>query len=110
MKLVLLLYLEEDEGCVERFVREAGVHLFSRLSVEGVEDGGGPSPAAGWYGAPMPYASRMAFAIVPDDRAAELLAGVGEGRGGLDARNHPVRAFQLPIESVAACGLENSPE
>lgn len=108
MKLVLLLYLEEDEACVDRFLRESEVPVFSRLSVEGVGSGdtGGPRTGASWYGAPMPFASRMAFAILPDGRAADLLEAVKEGRGGLDARHHPVRAFQLPIEAAAACGLE----
>jgi len=109
MKLVLMLYLEEDEACVERFARESGVPVLSRLSVEGIE-ADAAAVAGSWYGAPMPFASRMAFAILPDDRAAELLAGIAEGRGGLDARNHPVRAFQLPIESVAACGIDSRPE
>lgn len=109
MKLVMLLYLEEDEDCVDRFLRETDVPVFSRVSVEGIGGavaGGASGP--GWYGTPMPYASRLALAVVPPERAAEILAAVAEGRGGLDNRNHPVRAFQLPIEAAAACGHQES--
>jgi hypothetical protein len=109
MKLVMLLYLEEDEGCVDRFLRETGVAVFSRTSIEGI---GGALPGGkggqGWYGETAPYASRLAFAIVPPGQAEEILAAVDEGRGGLDNRNHPVRAFQLPIEAAAACGHQES--
>lgn len=99
MKLVILMYLEEDEGCVQTLLRESDVPVFSRLSMEGVGPG-----APSWYGDPTPYESRMAFAVVPDERAADLLTAVRTARGCLDAR-HPVRAVQLGVEEATACGL-----
>lgn len=99
MKLVILMYLEEDEGCVQELLHESDVPVFSRLSMEGIGPG-----APSWYGGPTPYESRMAFTIVSDERAADVLAAVGTARGCLDER-HPVRAIQLAIEDTAACGL-----
>jgi len=104
MKLVMLMYLEEDEPCVRRLLRELEVPLFSRMPVEGV--GGGATD--GWYGEPMPYESRLAFAMVPDPKAADLIEAVEEGRGGLRSRSHPVRAFQLPVEAASACGAHHA--
>ena len=45
MKLVLLMYLEEDEKCVDRLLVEQGVDTFSRLPLEGHGQGG-----KGWRG------------------------------------------------------------
>lgn len=98
MKLVILMYLEEDERCVQSLLRERDVSVFSRLSIEGV----GPGTPA-WYGEPAPYESRMTFTIVEEEQAADLLAAVRGARGCLDAA-HPVRAIQLAIEETAACG------
>ncbi len=103
MKLVLLLYLEEDEACVERLLRELDVALYSRLGIEGL----GGAPGA-WYGEPLPYDSRLVFAILPEDRAAALVEAVAKGSGALDARRHPVRAYQLPIEAASACQANNA--
>lgn len=97
MKMVMLMYLEEDEGCVERLVDRAGVTVFSRLSVEGRGPG---SP--GWRGTVPAYASRITMAVVDDDRAADLLEAVRTDAACEDAR-HPVRAVQLDVEASAAC-------
>lgn len=98
MKLIILLYLEDDDGCVARLLKDHGVMAYSRLPLEGHGAG-----MAGWYGATAPYASRMAFAIVPEAQANELLGAVRACNGVADPR-HPIRAIQMPVEATADSG------
>lgn len=102
MKMILLLHLEEDEDLVSRLLREHGVMAWSRLPLEG--HGGG---VAGWYGEAAPYRSRMAFTVVPADRADALMGAVGGLQGLADAA-HPVHALQMPVERWADSTDENS--
>lgn len=93
MKLVFVLYLEEDEALVMKGFRELGVSVFSRLDLEGRHGAG----AAGWYGEVPPYRSQMVFAVFPDQEADALLEAVRHWPTGQDAA-HPVRAFQVDVE------------
>lgn len=97
MKLLLLMYLEGDEDCVERLIAESGIGVWSRLPVEGHGPG-----ARGWYGEVAPYDSRIVVAIAPEETAHRLLAGIEECRGVQDPA-HPIHAFQLDVERTAAC-------
>ncbi|MGD8496361.1 MAG: hypothetical protein PVF05_09250 [Gemmatimonadales bacterium] len=101
MKLVILMYLQEDEGCVDRLLTANQIPIYSRLDVEGIASGAAP----GWYGESTPYASEMIVTIVPDDAAARLLEAVAECRGVQDPQ-HPIRALQLPVERETACRCE----
>lgn len=97
MKLVLLMYLEEDEPCVDRLLEEQGVSAFSRLPLEGRGPG-----ARGWRGDVAPYRSRLVLAVVPEPTAARLLEAVEKCRGIVDPA-HPVRAVEVGVERVASC-------
>lgn len=99
MKMVLLMYLEEDRGCVEGLLADHRVPVFSEMEVEGHRPGTGP----GWYGKTAPYASSMVVAVVPDDRADDLLSAVAACTGLEDAR-HPIHAYQLGVERSEATG------
>ena len=98
MKIIILLYLEEDQGCVSKLLKDHGIMAHSQLPVEGHGTG-----VAGWYGQAAPYASRMAFTIVPDDRANELMSAV-EGCNGVADPRHPIPAIQLGVEATADSG------
>lgn len=100
MKLVMLMYLEEDQACVKELVERVGVSVYSRLEVEGRGEG-----TPGWLGRVPAYASQITMAVVDDDTAADLLEAVRTQEGCQDAR-HPVRAVQLPVEASAACRTE----
>ena len=97
MKLVLLMYLEEDEPCVDRLLEEQGVGAFSRLPVEGHGPG-----ERGWRGEVPAYRSRMVMAVVPEETASRLIEAVEECRG-IEDPAHPVRAVEVGVERVAAC-------
>ena len=98
MKLLILLYLEEDEACVNGLLTGHDVSVFSRTSVEGIGPG-----APGWYGEAAPYRSRMILALVSEALAGRVLAAVQEGSGLADSR-HPIHALQLDVERQAVCG------
>lgn len=104
MKLILLLYLAEDEACVARLLKERGVLTHSRLNLEGFGRG-----MAGWYGETPSYRSRMAFALVPEGQAEALLEGVRNCTGTSGGAQHPVHAIQLGVEAVAESGAPLTP-
>ena len=100
MKLVLLMYLQEDQKCVNRLLGEVGVQAFSRLSVEGH----GPGSAVGWTGVIQPFQSQLVMAILPDDQASTLMQAVGDCKGVEDPR-HPIRAALLSVEQFTCCEI-----
>ena len=97
-KLLMLMYLEEDEACVDRTLAEQGVTTFSRLSMEGLTQGA----SSGWYGVTRPYQSRLILALMPAERADAVMTAVSDCRGVQDPR-HPIRAMQLAVERSASC-------
>ncbi len=101
MKMILLLYLEDDDQLVTRLLERHGVVAWSRLPLEGHGAG-----LAGWYGEAAPYRSRMAFTVVPEARAAELMDAVKSATGLADPR-HPVHALQMPVERCVDSGFSD---
>ena len=68
MKLVILLYLEEDDAVVAELLERHDVAVYSRLPLEGHGTG-----MPGWYGEVAPYSSSMVFTILDAASANELL-------------------------------------
>jgi len=101
MKLVILMYLEEDAGCARKLLHASGISMFSQMPMEGIGEGTGS-----WYGGVVPYASHMAFCVVSSDQAAAVLSAVKSEDQCLDAR-HPMRAVQLAVEATTASGTES---
>jgi len=93
MKIVLLLYLEEDGPVVTKLLSDQGISAYSRLPIEGH----GAGKAGGWYGDIATHSSKMIFTIVPDDAAEALLAAV-QGAPAQDA-SHPIHAAQLQLDA-----------
>ena len=101
MKLVILMYLRDDEACVERLLADSGVPVYSRMEMEGVSTLAGAA-ATSWYGESIPYSSEMIIAVVPDEIAGTLLRAVAGCRDVQDPQ-HPIRALQLPVERETSC-------
>ncbi len=99
MKLVILMFLEEDTPIVERVLDEHQLVAYSEISVEGHGMG-----TAGWYGKVAPYQSRMLMVFLGADKAGELLAAVSTCTGCKDP-NHPIHAWQIDVDKVATSGL-----
>ena len=93
MKIVLLLYLEEDGPAVTQLLSEQGVNAYSRLPLEGHGEG----KAGGWYGDVAMHNSKMIFTIISDEDAAALLAAVEKVR--VQDIGHPIHAAQLSLEA-----------
>ena len=105
MKMILLLYLEDDATCVRSLLKGHDVLAYSELPLEGHGEGG----EAGWYGRVAPFHSRMAFTVLPEERADQLLASVRESRG-CQGSKHPIHALRLGVEKVTRSGALGSPE
>ncbi len=98
MKLIFLLYLEDDEPTVLRLLEEAGVQTYSRLELEGHGQG-----TAGWYGEVPPYHSSMIFSVLPEADARRVLEAVEGCRDCADPR-HPIHAMMVDIERAVRSG------
>lgn len=93
MKIVLLLYLEEDGPAVTKLLSDQGINAYSRLPIEGR----GQGEAGGWYGDIATHNSKMIFTVVSDEEAESLLGAV-EGASVHDA-GHPIHAALLHLEA-----------
>ena len=94
MKLVILMYLEDDEPGVRALLAEHEVAAYSELPVEGHGTG-----TAGWYGQVAPYRSRMLMVFLSATKADELTAAVAACTGCKDS-SHPIHAWQVDVEKV----------
>ena len=103
MKLVLLMFLEDDEKCVNRLLGEQKIAMYSRLPVEGH----GPGSAAGWTGEIQPFQSQIIMTILPDEQASALMEAVGSCTGVEDPR-HPIRAALFDVEQFTCCEMGQS--
>jgi hypothetical protein len=105
MKLVLLMYLQEDEKCVNRLLGQMEIQAFSRLSIEGH----GPGSTIGWSGEVQPYQSQLVMTILPDEGAKALMDAIAKCTGVEDPR-HPIRAALLNVEEFSCCELSKPQE
>ena len=98
MKLVFFTYLEDDEAHVLELLDDHHVMVYSHLPIEGHGPG-----MRGWYGEVAPYASRLTFTILPDDKAGKLLEAVRDCPDCQDPV-HPVHAMQVDVEAAVSSG------
>lgn len=98
MKMVMLMYLEDDQKCVDRLIKELEIETFSQLPVVGHR----PTSASGWYGDAAPYQSMIIMTVVPNEQATSIMRAVAACRGVEDPR-HPIRAVLLDVEDTTCC-------
>lgn len=98
MKLIVLMYLEEDSNNVEKLLATHEVMAYSELPVEGHGLG-----TTGWSGKVPPFRSRMLLAFLPATKARELLVAVDTCTGCTDP-NRPIHAWQMDVENAATSG------
>ena len=98
MKLVAILYLEDDERLVEEILKAVGVSTFSRMDMEGHGAG-----VPGWFGEVPSYRSRLLFTWVSLEQATDLLEAVAGARG-VQAESHPIHALQVNVEAMSQSG------
>ena len=102
MKLVILMYLEDDKEGVKQLLSARGVTAYSDLPVEGHGAGTG-----GWYGKVAPYRSQMSLVFLPREEATELVEAVEQCTGCKDAR-HPIHAWMVDVERAVISGIPAS--
>jgi hypothetical protein len=105
MKLAILMYLKDDENCVDKLLKQIDIQSFSRLPVEGRR----PGPAGGWYGETAPYQAELLISILPEDQAARLTEAVATCTGVEDPR-HPIRVATLDVDQFVCCDHFNKEE
>lgn len=100
MKLIVVFSVEEYREQLDRLFRQAGVPVFSRLSVEGVKLSDSAVKAAGnWFGAAAPPADAFAnLTFTTEEQAAALMAQI-ESYNEANPTSNPFRAFQMPVEA-----------
>jgi hypothetical protein len=98
MKLVVLMFLEDDAASVRRLLQSQKVATYSELSVRGHGQG-----TAGWYGDVAPFQSSLYMVFLPDDEALNLMAAVENLPVTRDKRR-PIRAWQMDVESAVQSG------
>jgi len=102
MKLVILMYLEDDKEGVDRLLAEHGVMAYSDVSVEGHGAG-----TEGWYGKVAPYRSQMSMVFLPREEALALVESV-EGCTGCKDSRHPIHAWVVDVERAVVSGVSAS--
>lgn len=103
MKLVFLMYLQDDKAVVEKLLAGSGVGAYSRLPLEGHGEGVG-----GWYGQVPPFRSEMIFTMLPAVRAERLIDAVSKCTGCQDPQ-HPIHAGVVDVEKAVDSGLALAP-
>ena len=99
MKLVAVMSLDAYRDDLHRLLREREIQVFSELDIQGYhQDQKTAGPSFGWFGAGTPPAySTLTWAFLGDEQATQLLDAVAafNAQRSLD---HPVRAFEMPVE------------
>ena len=96
MKLIVLMFLDEDAPHVQKLMAAHEVTAYSELPVTGHGMG-----TAGWYGTVAPFKSRMLLAFVPLGKADELTSAISNCTGCTDPKR-PIRAWQMNVEKAVA--------
>ncbi|WP_258096141.1 hypothetical protein [Salinibacter sp. 10B] len=101
MKLVAVMSLDAYRDDLHRIYREHAIRVFSELDIEGYHHSQTPSAAAiGWFGrSESPAYSTLTWAFLAEEQAADLLDAI-EHYNDTHNLDHPVRAFQMPVDKA----------
>lgn len=99
MKLLAVMSLDAYRDDLHRIYRDHQIQVFSEIDIEGYHHSQTPSPTAvGWFGgAVTPAYSTLTWAFLPEVQAADLLGAIEQYNEDNDL-DHPVRAFQMPVD------------
>lgn len=100
MKLIIVLSLESARKDLEQIFKAQAIPVYSEVDVQGFRTT--PAGAAlgnNWFGSKsMGVYSLMLFAFVPKEQAEGLRTALSKYNQE-QASDHPVHAFQLPVEA-----------
>jgi hypothetical protein len=101
MKLVVIMFLEDDTSRVRKLLAQQEINLYSELSMVGHGSG-----TPGWYGEAAPYRSRMFLSFLPVERADALVRAI-EGCTDCSPDN-PIRAWLMDVERTVSSQPTNT--
>ena len=101
MKLVAVMSLEAYRDDLHRIYRDHQIRVFSEIDIEGYHHRQTPpATAVGWFAASMsPAYSTLTWAFLPETQAGDLLGAIERYNADNDL-DHPVRAFQMPVDTA----------
>jgi hypothetical protein len=101
MKLVAVMSLDAYRDDLHRLYRDREIQVFSELDIEGYHHSQTPpATSVGWFGrSDSPAYSTLTWAFLPEDQAADLLDAI-EHYNDTHNLDHPVRAFQMPVDTA----------
>jgi hypothetical protein len=102
MKLVVLMFLEDDAATVRKLLQSQKVATYSELSVRGHGQG-----TAGWYGDVAPFKSSLYMVFMPNEEAQNLMHAV-ENLPPTRDKQRPIRAWQMDVESSVQSQSESA--
>ncbi|WP_456427273.1 hypothetical protein [Rhodocaloribacter sp.] len=98
MKLVIIMSVEQYAEVLERLYAEHRIPVFSETEVQGYRLDENVRTPLNWFGrAHTPIYSKLTFAFVSDEKAAELIDAIDAYNREHDLGS-PIRAFQMPVE------------
>jgi hypothetical protein len=99
MKLIGIMSLREDRDRVRDLLRDRGVRIYSEADIVGHSQE--TIASFGWFATPaeIPQYGSLCFAILPAGEAEALFQQIG-GLAGESERDHPIRAFLVPVEAM----------
>lgn len=99
MKLVAIMSLDAYRDDLHQIYRQHEVRVFSELDIRGYHHQKTPPAAAvGWFGGTDTAAySTLTWAFLPEAQAGDLLGAI-EDYNETHSLDHPVRAFQMPVD------------
>lgn len=99
MKLVAVMSLDAYRDDLHRIYRDHEIKVFSELDIEGYHHSQTPTAAAvGWFGRmDTPAYSTLTWAFLGEGQATDLLGAIEDYNDTHDL-DHPVRAFQMPVD------------
>jgi hypothetical protein len=98
MKLIGIMNLDKDKAAVRKLFEKHGVQIYSEMDITGHTIS--TIEKFGWRPSrDVPVYSSLCFAIIPKERADEILDEISRLSRG-DDTGHPVRAFQVDVERM----------
>ena len=99
MKLVAVMSLDAYRDDLHQLFRGHEIQVYSEIDIQGYHHSqSAPATSFGWFGgASSPAYSTLTWAFLPESQAGDLLGAIEQYNDDNDL-DHPVRAFQMPVD------------
>ena len=98
MKLIVIMSVATNAGGLEKLYSEHRVPVFSETDIQGFRLDDTDLEDRGWFGGGhTPVYSKLSFAFVAENKAAELMAAI-QALNDTPGAEHKISAFQMDVE------------